>query len=126
MQKLSIKEMHVIQNALRFTKKHSAVENNLFLKLNKFFEDEIEERHKYLQGPIHSFIADYNALLEGLNDELEGIGVEPHKLIENINQVKADVLACDDYLKESYKELFSSNKLDINYAKTEVWASKNR
>ena len=56
------------------------------------------------------FIEDYNALLEGLNDELEGVGISPNKLITNISEVKKGNLECDEYLIIEYYELINNKK----------------
>tara|TARA_R110002153_G_scaffold31768_4_gene96561 strand:+ start:3359 stop:3547 length:189 start_codon:yes stop_codon:yes gene_type:complete len=56
------------------------------------------------QELINDFIEDYNALLEGLNDELEGMGISPNKLITKFSQVKlSNVECCEDLLEEYYK-----------------------
>ena len=52
-----------------------------------------------------SFIEDYNALLEGLNDELAGMGIGANKMITKISQVKIENLECDDHLAEQYQEI---------------------
>lgn len=52
-----------------------------------------------------SFIEDYNSLLEGLNDELDGVGISANKMITKLSQVKIANLECDDYLAELYCEI---------------------
>jgi len=53
---------------------------------------------------IVQFIEDYNALLEGLNDELEPLGIS-NKLIKKLSEVEIDNLECDEYLYELYNEI---------------------
>ena len=54
---------------------------------------------------IEAFLEDYNALLEGINDELEGMGIAPNKLITNISEVDMENLECDEYLYFEYLKI---------------------
>ena len=56
---------------------------------------------KEKQQKIESFIEDYNSLLEGLNDELEPLGIS-NKLITKFNEVEIENLECDDELYDFY------------------------
>tara|TARA_R110002051_G_scaffold322514_1_gene413218 strand:+ start:790 stop:990 length:201 start_codon:yes stop_codon:yes gene_type:complete len=59
------------------------------------------------QELINDFIEDYNSLLEGLNDELEGMGISPNKLITKFSQVKIDNVECCEKLTELYYEIIN-------------------
>jgi hypothetical protein len=61
-------------------------------------KQEINER-------IEAFLEDYNALLEWINDELEGMGIAPNKLITNISEVNMENLECDKYLYFEYLKI---------------------
>tara|TARA_R110000764_G_scaffold90205_1_gene172401 strand:+ start:336 stop:533 length:198 start_codon:yes stop_codon:yes gene_type:complete len=59
---------------------------------------------------IKSFLNDYNALLEGLNDELDGIeDIGKNKMAKKMSDVELANLECDDYLLERFHEIKESN-----------------
>jgi len=55
---------------------------------------------------IADFIADYNSLLEGFDDELAGIeDIGSTTKIKTLRGVKMDDLECDEILFEEYHEI---------------------
>lgn len=57
---------------------------------------------------IHDFIDDYNAHLEGLNDELEGIGISPNKMITKFSQVEIENVETSVRLTRDYYEIVNN------------------
>lgn len=59
-----------------------------------------------LENRIADFIEDYNALLEGLDDELGGIDdIGSTTKIKSLKQVQVDDLECDEMLFNEYHEI---------------------
>ena len=52
------------------------------------------------------FLNDYNALLEGLNDEIEGIeDLSPYKMVTKFSEVQEENVLLDEYLTERFNDL---------------------
>jgi len=66
-----------------------------------------------LKKRIAEFLEDYNALLNGLNDELSGIeDMGLNKKAKSLKDVKLADLECDEYLDNEYHEI--KNHISIN------------
>ena len=59
-----------------------------------------------LKKRINEFLEDYNALLDGLNDELSGIeDMGLNKKAKSLKDVKLADLECDECLENEYHEI---------------------
>lgn len=64
-----------------------------------------KQRKNWMDPAEEHFIDLYNSVVQGINDELEGMGITGEKEITKIHQAKIETINSDPDLIEAYKEM---------------------